>query len=137
MLERIGGRKAAACLTGLAVIVGCFLLKGNLPQQLIDGVQFLVTTYVAGNIGSDVVQAVSQHALVKAENVPAQEAPPAIDPAINQKIETLFGHLANFDRLAGENFRRIDGEVAQIRDAVGAQDTTLKQVVDILSKERA
>jgi len=136
MLERIGGRKAAACLTGLVVIVGCFLLKGVIPQQLIDGVQFLVTTYVAGNIGSDVVYAVSQHAQVKAEA--AAEAPPvAVDPAISQKIETLFGHLANFDRLAGENFRRIDGEVAQIRDAVGAQDTTLKQVVDILSKERS
>lgn len=57
MLEKVGGRKAAACITGLAVVVGIYLIKGTLDETVVDAVKFLVTTYLGGNIAGDVVQA--------------------------------------------------------------------------------
>jgi hypothetical protein len=66
LINTIGGRKAAACLTGLAVLVGCFLYKGSLPNELVEAVKYLITTYLAGNIAADVVAGVSEAAQIKA-----------------------------------------------------------------------
>jgi hypothetical protein len=94
MVEKIGGRKAAACLTGMIVVVGCLLLKGSLPSELVQAVQYLVTTYLAGNVMSDVVQNVAAVHSKKAEaaaivNESAAQTPEYDDTALNQRISSL------------------------------------------------
>jgi ascorbate-specific PTS system EIIC-type component UlaA len=105
MVEKIGGRKAAACLTGLIVIVGCYLLTKSIPNELIEAVKYLVTTYLAGNIASDVVVGVN----AKLQSAAAVEHPVVNLEPINQRI-------------------------ANIENIVKVQDQTLQQVVAIISK---
>ena len=100
MIEKIGGRKAAACLVGLVVIVGCFLMKGVIPTELVEAVQYLVTTYLAGNVMSDVVQNVAAVSSKRAEvaalaPVDANISTPAYDDsAVQARLERLEQALA-------------------------------------------
>lgn len=94
IVNTIGGRKAAACLTGLAVLVGCFLYKGNLPNELVEAVKYLITTYLAGNIAADVVAGVQATAEAKASGAAfdtqqVAERVSAIEQALGVQAQTL------------------------------------------------
>jgi rRNA-processing protein FCF1 len=105
VVNTIGGRKAAACLTGLAVLVGCFLYKGALPNELVEAVKYLITTYLAGNIAADVVAGVQTAALNKATAESKYD-----DSAISQRLSS-------------------------IEQAVSTQDQTLRQVVAVIQSK--
>lgn len=107
IVSSIGGRKAAACLTGIVVIVGCFLLKGTLPDQLVDAVKYLVSTYLAGNVASDLVENVA--------NRPAA-APPVDISGIQSSVE------------------QVKNELGQVRAAVQTQDETIRQIIAAIQK---
>ena len=109
LINTIGGRKAAACLTGLLVLVGCFLYKGSLPNELVEAVKYLITTYLAGNIAADVVAGVQSTAVAKAQS-PTPEV--YDDSAITQRITSM-------------------------EQAVGMQDQTLRQIVAVLQPPQA
>jgi hypothetical protein len=71
LINSIGGRKAAACLSALIVAVVACLIKGDVPAGLADILKYIVTTYVAANVGADVVAAV-------AVKTSSPDAPPPI-----------------------------------------------------------
>jgi hypothetical protein len=112
-VNNIGGRKAAACLIGLAVLVGCFLYKGALPSELVESVQYLITTYLAGNIAADVVEGV-QNASVKKAEIAAQV------PVSPQ---------------SAQEFQAITQRISSIEQAVATQDQTLRQVVNVIQSK--
>lgn len=113
MVEKIGGRKAAACLMGLITIVGCFLFKGVIPSELVEAVQYLVTTYLAGNVMSDVVQNVAAVSSKKAEVA-------ALAPA-DTNIMTPYDDSALVSRLG------------KLEEAMAMQGNTLQAIVNHLS----
>lgn len=84
MLDKVGGRKAAACLTGLIAVVGCFLYTGSVNSDLVDAIKFLVTAYIAGNVGADTVAAVQ----AKLETAPA--APQVDFSGVEGKLDALI-----------------------------------------------
>jgi hypothetical protein len=96
VIETVGGRKAAACLIGLAVLTATFFVKGAIPDQLLDAVKYLVTTYLAGNVVSDVVSGISDTAQAKATNpapVAVVAAPSYDDSAILKRLSDVESGL--------------------------------------------
>ncbi len=116
MIEKIGGRKAAACLTGLIVVVGCFLYKGALPNELVQAVQYLVTTYLAGNVMTDVVANV---AAVSSKKADIAASTPVVLPSYPYDDSLITQRMSSFER------------------ALQEQNTTLTQVVGFLQNNSA
>lgn len=113
LVEIVGGRKAAACLTGLVVIVGVFITTKQLPDQLVEAVKYLVTTYLAGNVATDVVDSIG----TKLNQVKTDET-------LAPKIEAL---KARIDEVAG------NGDV--LKQVIQVQDQTLNQIVSALANK--
>lgn len=100
LLEKIGGRKAAACLTGVLAIVGLYIYKGPLDPNVLDGIKFLVTTYLAGNIGADAVAAIaSRSAAPEAIQSPSTEPDPRIDALLQAQSTTNQGMKFIIDKI--------------------------------------
>lgn len=87
LLAQVGGRKAAACLTGLVVVVGLYISRGPLDENVLDAIKFLVTTYLAGNIASDVVSVVTTRVESRAEVAVAQASVPERDERIDVLVQ--------------------------------------------------
>jgi hypothetical protein len=125
MVDKLGGRKAAACLIGLAAVVGCYIAKGAVPAELNEMVKYLVSTYLAGNIAADVVGGINAKMKATAEKAPApvvQAAPPVDLGPINARIDSSNEVNEEAIRLVGER-------VETLANMVQAQDQTLKQIV--------
>lgn len=95
MIESIGGRKVAVCAITLLICVGVVIVKGDVPEGLATMLQFVVGTYIAGNVGADLVaaRAASAAAPVAATNpLGAPEAAPATSAevqAIQVQTDTI------------------------------------------------
>lgn len=116
MIEVLGGRKAAACITGLLIAVGAFLIKGDLPAGLADMIKYLVTTYVAGNVGADVVAAIATKK-PPAEAV-SEPAPAVIPPApVSEPTDS------------SEQLSRIEAAIQQVGQGVSVVQNGLSHVL--------
>lgn len=126
IVDIVGGRKAAACLTGLIVVVGCFLLKGTVPKELTDTVQYIITTYLAGNIAADMVVVASQ-----------KVSAPKGDVTVDTVVADIDRRLNNLDKNAIAKFGEVDGRIGTMEQALKAQTDMLNQMVNIISEKTA
>lgn len=122
MLNTIGGRKAAACLTGLIILTGCFLLKGTVPQELVNAVQTLIAAYLAGNVATDVVVGITETAKIKAEQSPASES--VVESPSADKIENI-----------NQRLYMVEKQTFDLSGAVNVQDQTIKQMISAISQQ--
>lgn len=97
MIDQLGGRKSVAIILCLLLAVGAVLLKGDVPSNFKDLLEFLFGAFVLGNVGSKVVAAragVPEGA--GAEPAPSLEAPgPSLDLAPLEEAVARLEEVAN------------------------------------------
>lgn len=142
ILELLGGRKAAACITAIIVGIAATVLKGDIPAGLADLLKWVVTAYVAGNVGSDIVagvvtpkppgsqpvaDAISKdegEAKPEAVKAAAEETPVAPSTAAqmdNSEIMNALGHIANVQQNQSTAIGQIQSAVSIVLQVATGQ----------------
>jgi hypothetical protein len=116
MIDSVGGRKAAACLTALLIAVGAFLIKGDLPEGLADMIKYIVTTYIAGNIGADVIASVGAR---KATQIETTTAPEAIREAISADTSEALTRIEEGQKQLGAGIKVCQDGLSYIVSQMG------------------
>lgn len=80
MMEILGGRKTAICLLAIVICCAAVLIKGDIPAGLQEMLKYIVATFLAGNIGADVVAAVNNKTSSAA--MPDVVAPTDLSPVL-------------------------------------------------------
>lgn len=77
LLDKLGGRKMAMCLLGLALCVGAVYLKGDVPEGFREMLKYILTAGIGGNVASDIVAAVQTkvEGTAEAAKIEAKESP--------------------------------------------------------------
>ena len=119
LYESIGGRKAAACLTGLVVVTSIYFIKGSVPADLLSAVQWLVSTYIAGNVATDVVSGVVTNFSAKLDN----------DRIVAESVHTQAKQEVADTSGTDKRFTAIEEQLNGLSSAIHVQDQTLQQVI--------
>ena len=136
MFEKLGGRKLAACLVILVVVIAVVLIKGDLPETVADMLKYLITTYVAGNVGTDLVSTIA----AKREGSGDSEGAPAAasindvkmhtDYSVQQLYMQMEEALKYQNDLRGELSNNVDKRFTDMEIGIGR----LVQTIDSMQK---
>lgn len=117
MINSIGGRKAAICIVTLAVCVGIVLVKGDVPDGLQTMLQFIVGTYIAGNVGADLVAA--KRAGDEAKAAPTTTALEAVTEVIASDNSDALARIEEGQKQLGAGIKVCQDGLSYIVSQIG------------------
>ena len=129
ILDKVGGRKAAACLVALIAVVGIYLAKGSVSEQLTDMIKYIITAYLGANVGADIVAAVQ----TKVEQPLAAEI--TLTPTKSDGDSLIDAHvvgtLHKIEALVNAHSQSLD-EIKQTLNTVAASVQLGNQALDFM-----
>jgi hypothetical protein len=100
MIDKLGGRKAFFSLVAIIVGVAIAFIKGDLPPNLLNLLQFVLGAFVTGNLVAGATDAVTAVQSAKAENPVPSEPTAQVD---------LSPVLASIKEIGEQNQKTQDG----------------------------
>lgn len=124
MLESIGGRKMA--ISAVTVLICCVtvFIKGDVPAGLADMLKFILGSFIVGNVGADVVAAVTAKKAEASSEEPAPVAAP-LAAAIQADVP-----------MASPQLDRIEATVSAVLEATNVNQQGLAFIVERIAPQK-